>query len=165
MSALQILRPRARTRRTSARGFTLVEMVTVIALLVIVLGILAPSFREFLASQQAKAMAVDLVSDLLLARNEALKRNVNVSVSPVAAGWRDGWRVATAAPVTTLSSRNATAPAVSVAGGPAVITFDVNGRVIAPAAAVRITVSSYASTRCVALDLSGRARASAGACT
>ena len=153
-----------RRARRAARGFTLVEMAVVVGILVIVLGLLAPSFAEFLAGQQAKALAVDLVSDLLLARNEALKRNVNVAVTPVDSGWRDGWSVATVGTVTTLSRRNANAPAVSIAGGPPSITFDVNGRVAAPTAAVRITVSSHGSNRCVQLDLSGRARVSTGAC-
>lgn len=148
-----------------ARGFTLVEMAVVVGVLVLVVGLLAPSFVEFLASQQAKALSQDLVSDLLLARNEALKRNVNVAVSAAVTGWRDGWSVATVATPQTLSRRNAASAAVTVSGAPAAITFDANGRVAAPAAPVRITVSSHASSRCVALDLSGRARASFGACT
>jgi len=149
----------------SARGFTLIEMSVVVAILVVVLGVLAPSFREFLASQQAKALSFDLASDLLLARNEALKRNVNVAVEPALTGWADGWRVATVPAPQTLSQRNAAPQAVTITGAPAAITFDVNGRVIAPNAAVRITVSSHSASRCVQLDLSGRARAVQGACT
>jgi type IV fimbrial biogenesis protein FimT len=166
-------RPTERNHRRHARsagaaampGFTLVEMAVVVSILVVMLGILAPSFVEFLATQQAKALSYDLTADLMLARNEALKRNANVAITRGGTGWEQGWTVATVATNQTLSHRNPAAQAVSVSGAPAAITFDVNGRVIAPLATVRITISSHSSSRCVELDLSGRARSLAGACT
>ncbi len=67
--------------RANARGFTMVELLTVMSILVIILGVMAPSFSEFLAAQQAKGLSYDLTGDLMLARNEALKRNASVTVS------------------------------------------------------------------------------------
>ena len=60
----------------------MVELLTVISILVIIIGVMAPSFSEFLAAQQAKGLSYDLTGDLMLARNEALKRNDSVTVSP-----------------------------------------------------------------------------------
>ena len=145
--------------RANARGFTMVELLTVMSILVIILGVMAPSFSEFLAAQQAKGLSYDLTGDLMLARNEALKRNASVTVSRGGAGWAQGWSVVSVSDGESLSTRNPAAQSVTVTGAPATITFDFNGRVSSPAATVRITISSQSSSRCVQLDPSGRARA------
>ena len=147
------------------RGFTLVEMMTVVSILAVLLGIVAPSFSGFLASQQAKALTYDLTSDLMLARNEALKRNVSVSITRDGTGWEQGWTVATVATAEQLDHRNAAAQAVTISGAPASITFDPNGRVSAPLGAVRITIGGGPNFRCLQLDPSGRVRSSYGACS
>jgi len=150
--------------RANARGFTMVELLTVMSILVIILGVMAPSFSEFLAAQQAKGLSYDLTGDLMLARNEALKRNASVTVSRGGAGWEQGWSVVSVSDGESLSTRNPAAQSVTVTGAPATITFDFNGRVSSPTATVRITISSHSSSRCVQLDPSGRARAVSGAC-
>ena len=142
----------------------MVELLTVVSILVIILGIAAPSMSEFLAAQQAKGMSYDLTGDLMLARNEALKRNASVTVSRDGADWAQGWSVVSVSDGESLSTRNPAAQSVTVTGAPATITFDFNGRVSSPAATVRITISSLTTSRCVLLDPSGRARAVHGAC-
>src|SRR6478752_6712356 len=150
--------------RANARGLTMVELLTVMSILVIILGVMAPSFSEFLAAQQAKGLSYDLTGDLMLARNEALKRNASVTVSRGGAGWAQGWSVVSVSDGESLSTRNPAAQSVTISGAPQTITFDFNGRVSAPTATIRITISSQSSTRCVQLDPSGRARALQGAC-
>jgi len=150
--------------RAKARGFTMVELLTVVSILVVIVGIMAPSFGEFLAAQQAKGLSYDLTGDLMLARNEALKRNTSVTVSRGGAGWAQGWSVVSVSDGESLSTRNPAAQSVTITGAPATITFDFNGRVSSPTATVRITISSQSSSRCVQLDPSGRARAVHGAC-
>ena len=157
-------RSRAPRARGATRGFTLVEMMTVVSILAVMLGILAPSFSGFLASQQAKALTYDLTADLMLARNEALKRNVTVSITRSGSGWEQGWTVATVATAQQLSRRNAAAPSVTVTGAPASIRFDPNGRVSLPLGTVRISVGGGPNFRCVELDPSGRVRSHTGAC-
>jgi type IV fimbrial biogenesis protein FimT len=152
------------TSRKNARGFTMVELLTVMSILVIILGVMAPSFGEFMAAQQAKGLSYDLTGDLMLARNEALKRNASVTVARGGGGWEQGWSVVSVSDGESLSTRNPAAQSVTVTGAPAKITFDFNGRVSSPAATVRITISSQSSHRCVQLDPSGRARAVYGAC-
>src|SRR3982751_2241306 len=155
--------PCALRRRSRVRGFTLVEMMTVVSILAVMLGIIAPSFSGFLASQQAKALTYDLTGDLMLARNEALKRNVSISIARGGSGWEQGWTVATVATNEPLSHRNAAAQSVTVSGAPASIQFDPNGRVSSPLGSVRITVGGGTNYRCVELDPSGRVRAQPGA--
>ena len=150
--------------RAKARGFTMVELLTVMSILVIILGVMAPSFGEFMAAQQAKGLSYDLTGDLMLARNEALKRNASVTVARGGGGWEQGWSVVSVSDGESLSTRNPAAQSVTITGAPATITFDFNGRVSSPTATVRITISSQSSSRCVQLDPSGRARAVHGAC-
>lgn len=162
----RIARPRfERVAPRKVRGVTLIELAVVMTILVVLLGIMAPSFTEFLAAQRAKALSYDLTSDLMLARNEALKRNAAIVISRDGAGWQEGWAVTTAATNELLSRRDGLVRGVSVSGAPATIRFDVNGRVAWPLAAVRITIASESTNRCVELDLSGRARSLSGACT
>jgi len=149
----------------SARGFTLVELMTVVSILAVMLGIIAPSFGPILAAQQAKALTYDLTGDLMLARNEALKRNVTVSVARGGSGWEQGWTVATLATNELLSRRNGVSQAVVMSGAPASIRFDPNGRVSLPLGTVRITISGGDNYRCVELDPSGRVRSHTGACS
>jgi len=147
------------------RGFTLVELMVVVSVLIIVLGAVAPSFRAFLQAQQVKALAFDMTTDLLLARSEALKRNAGVVVARTGSGWNEGWTTAAVATSARISTRNAAALSVTVADAPESITFDIYGRVSSPSADVRITLTAGATSRCIELDLSGRARSTVGACT
>ena len=154
--------------RVRTRGFTLVEMMVVIALVAIISSVAAPGLRQFASGQRAKGITTDLMSDLLLARSEALKRNTTVSVTPRSARWDLGWVVASGG--VDIVTREAASDVVQFSGAPAVIAFNLNGRVSAPATAVRITVTpatggSSHLQRCVELDLSGRARMQVGACT
>ena len=147
-------------------GFTLIELMVVVAILAIITTAAAPSFRDFLEGQRVKAAAYDLTADLMLARSEALKRNASVSIVRSGDSWGQGWTTATVVDPTTISLRNASSGGV-FAGAPASITFDVNGRVSSPTTEVRMTISgsSGGSIRCVEISLSGRARSSIGACT
>lgn len=158
----------SRAGRRVTRGFTLIEMTVVVAVLAVVSSLSAPGLRAFVSGQRVKALTFDLSSDLLFARSEALKRGANVSVTPVAGDWAAGWVVASAG--TELVSRGAANEALQISDAPSAISFNLFGRVAAPAAAVRITVRSSTSSgsnaaRCVELDLSGRAGTKMGVCT
>lgn len=157
----------SRPHRRAGGGFTLVEMMVAVSVLTVLAAVAAPNLRSFSAGQSVKAMASDLASDLLLARSEALKRNANVTLTPSGSSWTAGWTVTSGG--TQLSGRGAfKADTLTLSGAPASITFNQFGRVAAPATAVRITVSASnvtsAVTRCVELDLSGRARAKGTSC-
>jgi type IV fimbrial biogenesis protein FimT len=145
-----------------APGFTLIEMMVVVALLAIIVSIAVPSFRHFLNGQRVRGMAYDLTTDLLLARSEALKRNMSVAITRSGGEWTAGW--AATAGGARISERGPLSGEVTVSGAPAAITFDANGRVSAPADEVRITISTGSTSRCVELSPSGRARSLVGAC-
>ena len=66
--------------KAKSAGFTLLEIMLVIALLAILLGLGAPSFTEFMRNSRITGKANDLLAGLHLARTEAIKRHVPVTV-------------------------------------------------------------------------------------
>lgn len=152
-------------RTRPARGFTIVEMMVVVTIIGVIVAVAIPGLRSFLMGQQVKSLAFDMTNDLLLARSEALKRNLSVSVARSGDSWNSGWTTVTTASSELISTRNAAADSVTVSDAPASITFDYNGRVSSPTSEVRVSISSGDASRCVELSLSGRARSTVGACS
>jgi type IV fimbrial biogenesis protein FimT len=91
------------------RGFTLIELMVGILVLAILLGIAVPSFRDASLGSRLTGYSNDMVASVMLARSEAIKRNVRVvlcSAAPPAdpddpvicsgnANWEIGWVVGT----------------------------------------------------------------------
>jgi type IV fimbrial biogenesis protein FimT len=67
--------------RRPARGLTLIEVMVVVAVAAVILTLTAPSLRDFLARQRVAAINAELVTDLQLARSEAIARNRSVYVT------------------------------------------------------------------------------------
>jgi type IV fimbrial biogenesis protein FimT len=147
-------------------GVTLIELLTTMAVLAVLASVAAPGLSAFAAGQRVKAAANDLATDLLLARNEALKRQRTVVLTPEQGDLLKGWEVAEGA--TVLARRGATGQDVTITGAPAAVPFDLNGRVLGAAVGARMELAAQqggaVSRRCVELDLSGRVRVRNGAC-
>lgn len=63
-------------------GFTLVELVVVMAVFGVIAALAAPSFRDFVLQRTISAQVAELGSALRLARSEAIKRGAPVTVCP-----------------------------------------------------------------------------------
>lgn len=96
--------PRMRIRPSPFRqqkAFTLIEMMVVVSVLAILLAFAVPSFRSTVASNRLTASTNELVSSIALARSEAIRRGVRVSMCKSANGaacttagtWSQGWIV------------------------------------------------------------------------
>lgn len=87
----------------SQRGFTLVELMVTLAVAAILATLAVPAMQNFIAARTVQAQADELASALRLARSEALKRGVEVSVCAAKAtdasacagssAWINGWVV------------------------------------------------------------------------
>jgi len=85
------------------RGFTVLELLIAVALVAIMAAIAAPGMVEFIRSNRLSTAARQLDADVVLARREAIKRNLRVLVCPVgttaghcgsgATTWAQGWLV------------------------------------------------------------------------
>ena len=69
----------------TVRGFTLVEAMVVVALVVILMTMAAPSFTEMLARKRLEGVVAELGTDVQYARSEAGARNTNVTLTANAA--------------------------------------------------------------------------------
>jgi type IV fimbrial biogenesis protein FimT len=84
-------------------GYTLIELMTVLAVLAVLLTVGVPQLKVFFQSNQMVSNTNDLVTALNLARSEAIKRGLRVTVckssaattAPLCDGanWQDGWIV------------------------------------------------------------------------
>lgn len=63
-----------RAAKRTATGFTLIELMVVVALMGVILALAAPSMREMIDMRRLRAVNAQLVTDLQFARSEAVAR-------------------------------------------------------------------------------------------
>ena len=155
---------RRQVPRCVENGFTVVECMVVVAIVIILVTVAAPGLSGMIVSQQLKNASFDLTSTLSVARSEALARNVEVTISPKENDWARGWVVIDLGG--TVLRDQPPYGRISV-GGPTRVIFSGDGR---PANAnVLFAVTSESADvsvhRCIRLRLSGRAHVTRGACS
>jgi type IV fimbrial biogenesis protein FimT len=87
----------------SIRGFSLIELMTVITIVSVTAVLAAPSFAVQLANFRVRGAAEGIVNGLNLARAEAARRNSSVSLTLSASG--GGWSVSQVSPSLAIQSR------------------------------------------------------------
>jgi type IV fimbrial biogenesis protein FimT len=65
-----------------SHGFTLMELMVVLALAGVILALGAPAFNDFRANNRLTGVANDFIGAIQVARTEAIKRQVNTAVCP-----------------------------------------------------------------------------------
>ena len=76
-----------RSRYQAIKGFTLIELMIIIALLSIVLGIAIPSFTQLVNNNRSQALAQEAVALLNFARSTAVTQRTTTAVCPEADRW------------------------------------------------------------------------------
>lgn len=162
-------------RRAGQGGFTIIEVMTVVAIVAFLAAVAIPSLTQTIKNSKLRGTASDMFGDLLTARSEAVKRNCPVDVIPLTAGdWSTGWKVV---PENTCTSGGGTIVAQHVAldsdikvnvmvntnpSTAATITYGSNGRISAgqPQTVVFYELVTGVFARCLDVDTSGVPRIS-----
>ncbi len=133
----------------------------------VITAVAVPSFSQIAATQRIRSVASDLHTAMLRARSEAVKRNGEVAIEAVGAGWSSGWRI--------VDIRNPSAPETieqrqDMPGGTTItaddtrLIFRESGRLVT-AGDLQVASSTIATVkRCVRTDLAGRPFVETGAC-
>jgi type IV fimbrial biogenesis protein FimT len=84
-----------RKAHPTARGFTAIELMAIVAIVCILLAIGVPSFASLIRSQKLTTTANMLFAAVNLARSEAIHRGRRVDLVPAGTrgSWQDGWLV------------------------------------------------------------------------
>ncbi len=135
------------------RGFTLIELMIVLALIAVMAGIGVPGFQVMLQNSRLTSTTNSLLSALQYARSEAVTQRSAVTVSPLdGADWASGALIMKGA-----SKLRETPPAgtgVTVTGSAASIIYQPNG---STAAATFDIEDSRPSTRTIRINGIGQA--------
>ncbi len=143
-------------------GFTLVELLIVIALLAILATVAIPNFATTIANNRATAAANDLLGAVFLARSEAVRLNTPVIISPNGGGWSSGWNITrNNVPIRTHDGAPTRVTITSQPDGS--ISFGPAGNANPPSFTFTVTATSGGNpSRCVTVIASGNA--TAGTC-
>lgn len=167
--------------RHRACGFSLIELMIVIAILGIAMSIGVPGLQTLLANQKMKSATFDLLTTAIFARSEAIKwggaSSASISIVAPANNFSNGWCVT----FTNTTPCNMSTPddgvmqivrptqgvAYVYQGVAAPIAFNRSGR-LTSGSSVRLQVndsSASANSRCVSIDSNGNVTIKSGACS
>ena len=161
------------TPRKRSRGFTAIELMTVVAIVAVFAALAAPSFRSMIATQRVKSVASAVNESLWVARSEALKRNDNVAFVFT----NTGTNTAVADWAITQSSDGSGTALVQQSGAPTVMSqtssggnllfvFNSAGRLTSGGSSwIKLSVPSTDSARWVCISAGGRATTQSTSCT
>jgi prepilin-type N-terminal cleavage/methylation domain-containing protein len=146
-------------------GFTLLELLMVIAIMGITLAIAIPNFKTLITSIRLTNAANNMVSALQIAKSEAIKSNSPVSIIPNLK-WENGWdvkkQITNEPPISKFERLNdgyTVQPKIPPISD--IITYRPDGRIITPNNEVVFYFCSPASTaafREVTINATGRVK-------
>ena len=123
--------------KSVSSGFTLIELMIIIAILGVLFAVAQPSMKTMLVNHQADSLVSELELDVQFARNMAINRTSIISIRPLGGSWGNGWRIRDDGVNETLRERGSASLPKAEQGGitssfttGAPLSFDAQGKVI-----------------------------------
>lgn len=153
---------------TTALGFTIIELMIVVVILVVLLSLGVPGMTQLIVKTRVKNASFDVYSSILAARSDAISRNKTITITPKSVGnWAAGWTI-------TDSDGNIVKEQDALSGisasGPT-LSYNSTGRLPDGTALANRRISltapdaSVSDGRCITIDLSGRPVVATGVCS
>ncbi len=142
----------------------MIEMLVVLIILAVLAAIAAPNMGQMIRTQRVKTASFDVFSTLTLARGEAIKRNVSVTITPTDGNWAHGWTITDA--YANVVRTQASYSNVTISG-PGTVVYTGSGRItggVPPQFSLSASDVASFNQRCIRVDLSGRPVSMEGAC-
>ncbi len=168
----------ARCFKAACFGFSIIEVLVVVAIAMILAAIAIPAFNIFIGNTRTSTIANEFVAALNLARSEAMKRGVEVYVRSSSGGtscqtgepWGQGWLVADENDEAIRVREGLKEPCAFVGHGEfeSEVTFQSNGMLNVNEELVEANdyfkIDNMGKTMCIFVNNAGRVRTERGSC-
>jgi len=149
------------------RGFTIAELLIVVTIMGIIGAIAAPSMADMIRVQRLRTATFDIYAALNLARSEAIKRNVPVTITPNNGNWAEGWITKDARNQVVQRQEAYNSCSTCTLSGPANVVYTASGRLTSSTGQFALSATNLSADkyRCIKVALSGRPITLEGICT
>jgi len=134
-------------------GFTLLELLITLAIMIILGMVAVPSYSTFMANERFAAATNDLNNAYRFARNEAIKTSTSMTLEANDGDWENGWQVKSSSDDPALFVSKVPHSSISISGAAVTVR---GGGALSGGSSVSFTITGANKTRRLCILSSGQ---------